>query len=152
MILNHTHTTHSLWPFSSACLPLEAETLRLERRSLYNDLTSIFKHINLFVFEGAIRPFTRSYFFGLTQKVTKKVKASSSPFLLVQEFFSFAVLRPVRRSPYLSLRRSFRSFRPGSPHPAALQESAQTCGREFAMCDSSSEKSLQTLTLEDFAA
>ena len=70
---------------------------------------------NLFIFEGAIRPFTRSYFFGLTQKVTKKVKASSSPFLLVQEFFSFAVLRPVRRSPYLSLRRSFRSFRPGSP-------------------------------------
>jgi hypothetical protein len=59
-----------------------------------NDLTSIFKYINLFVFEGAIRPFTRSYFFGLTQKVTKKVKASSSPFLLVQEFFSFAVLRP----------------------------------------------------------
>jgi hypothetical protein len=83
----------------------------------------------MFVFEGAIRPFTRSYFFGLTQKVTKKVKASSSPFLLVQEFFSFAVLRPVRRSPYLSLRRSFRSFRPGSPHPAALQESVPT-GRE----------------------
>jgi len=45
-------------------------------------------------FEGAIRPFTRSYFFGLTQKVTKKVKASPSPFLLEQEFFSFAVLRP----------------------------------------------------------
>jgi hypothetical protein len=47
-------------------------------------------------FEGAIRPFTRSYFFGLTQKVTKKVKASPSPFLLEQEFFSFSVLRPVR--------------------------------------------------------
>jgi hypothetical protein len=102
------------------------------------------------VFEGAIRPFTRSYFFGLTQKVTKKVKASSSPFLLEQEFFSFAALRPVRRSPYLSLRRSFRSFRPGSPHPAALQDPpdlsgrrvGDTCGREFALCDSSSEKSL----------
>ena len=93
----------------------------------------------MFVFEGAIRPFTRSYFFGLTQKVTKKVKASSSPFLLVQEFFSFAVLRPVRRSPYLSLRRSFRSFRPASPHPAALQELSrlvgETCGREFALCN-----------------
>ncbi|MFN5692122.1 MAG: hypothetical protein ACK46Z_06450, partial [Bacteroidota bacterium] len=62
-------------------------------------------------------------------------KASSSPFLLEQEFFSFAVLRPVRRSPYLSLRRSFRSFRPGSPHPAALQEPAQTCGRKFALCN-----------------
>jgi hypothetical protein len=59
-----------------------------------NDHKTIFKFINLFIFEGAIRPFTRSYFFGLTQKVTKKVKASSSPFLLEQEFFSFAVLRP----------------------------------------------------------
>jgi hypothetical protein len=97
-----------------------------------NDLTSFLNYNNIFFFEGAIRlvaqvrPFTRSYFFGLTQKVTKKVKASSSPFLLVQEFFSFAVLRPVRRSPYLSLRRSFRSFRPRSPHPAALQESVPT--------------------------
>jgi hypothetical protein len=86
----------------------------------------------MFVFEGAIRlvaqvrPFTRSYFFGLTQKVTKKVKASSSPFLLVQEFFSFAVLRPVRRSPYLSLRRSFRSFRPASP-PPRIQLHCKNC-------------------------
>ena len=115
-------------------------------------LCGLNEYKNIFIFEGAIRPFTRSYFFGLTQKVTKKVKASSSPFLLVQEFFSFAVLRPVRRSPYLSLRRSFRSFRPGSPHPAALQESAQTCGREFTMCDSSSEKFLYDGGAKDFAA
>ena len=91
----------------------------------------------MFVFEGAIRlvaqvrPFTRSYFFGLTQKVTQKVKASSSPFLLQQEFFSFAVLRPVRWSPFLSLLRSYRSFRPGSPHPAALQEPCRPYGQMF---------------------
>ena len=93
--------------------------------------------IFLLVWRGC-PPLHPEFLFGLTQKGTKKFRASPSPFppeadkfRWRRKFFSFAVLPPGRRSPYLQPTAFGPELPPGVPHTTSLQEPARLKGHCF---------------------